>query len=102
MKQLITFLFFSIYSTLIHGQNNYQQYDNFIKKADSLYHVKDYKNAAFAYSNAFKSIGLVGTQKDRYNAACSWTLAGVADSAFFQLETICQAPSFFHFAVVQS
>lgn len=94
MKQLIIFLFLAISTTLIRGQNNYQEYDNFVKRADSLYRVKDYKNAAPTYSKAFKSIGWIGTQKDRYNAACSWALAGVADSAFFQLDRIAGKAKF--------
>lgn len=98
MKQLIIFLFFSISTTLAMGQNNYQEYDNFIKRADSLYRVKDYKNAALSYSAAFKSIGWIGTQNDRYNAACSWALAGVADSAFFQLNRIATKANFIDYA----
>jgi len=73
---------------LLMGQNNYREYDNFVKLSDSLYSLKDYRNAALTYSKAFKSIGWIGTFKDRYNAACSWALAGVADSAFFQLDKI--------------
>lgn len=88
MKKLIIFIFFAVSSTLLIGQNNYQKYDSFVKKADSLYRLKDYKSSALAYSEAFKSIGWIGTYKDRYNAACSWALAGVADSAFFQLNKI--------------
>lgn len=91
---------FAISSTLTIGQNNYQQYDNLVKKADSLYHVKDYKNAAFAYSNAFKSIGWIGTQRDRYNAACSWALAGVADSAFFQLDRIAKKANYIDYGQI--
>jgi len=65
MKQSLMFIFFAILATLTIGQNNYQEYDNFVKRADSFYRVKDYKNAALAYSKAFKSIGWIGTQKDR-------------------------------------
>lgn len=88
MKQSIMFLFLATSITLAIGQNNYQKYDSFVKRADSLYQLKDYKSSALAYSEAFKSIGWIGTYKDRYNAACSWALAGVADSAFFQLNRI--------------
>lgn len=88
MKQLIIFLFLSITTTLIMGQNDFQKYDMFVKKADSLYRLKDYKNAAITFSQAFKAIGWKGSQSDRYNAACSWALAGNADSAFHQLNNI--------------
>lgn len=102
MKQSILFLFLTISTTLVMGQNNYQEYDNFIKRADSLYGVKDYKNAAHAYSEAFKSIGWIGTQYDRYNAARAWALAGVADSAFFQLNNIVTKAKFIDYAHITS
>ncbi len=65
-----------------------KQYSDFVKKADSLYKVKDYKNSALNYSSAFKANGWKDFIKDRYNAACSWALSGNADSAFFQLNRI--------------
>jgi len=71
------------------GQANApKDYSNFIKKADSLYKLKDYKNSSKAFSNAFKSWVWSGFINDRYNAACSWSLAGVPDSAFYQLEKL--------------
>jgi hypothetical protein len=65
-----------------------QEYLRFIANGDSLYKAKDYKNSALNYSSAFKSNGWKGRSPDRYNAACSWALAGNADSAFFQLQRI--------------
>lgn len=64
------------------------EYDNLIFKADSLYEAKEYKASAFGYSDAFRSLEWKGLPNDRYNAACSWALAGFADSAFFNLERI--------------
>ncbi len=63
------------------GSERLQGMFDFCKKGDSLYKMKDYKNSPFTYSKAFKSIGWKGSQTDRYNAACSYALAGVADSA---------------------
>ncbi|MEJ7684935.1 MAG: hypothetical protein WKG06_45240 [Segetibacter sp.] len=85
MKKTMIFLVFVISTTLTLGQNSSDEYSYFSKKADSLYKAKDYKNSALTYSEAIKSLGWIGTQKDRYNAACSWALAGVADSDFFNL-----------------
>ncbi|MBS1668907.1 MAG: hypothetical protein JST58_16150 [Bacteroidetes bacterium] len=82
---LISFLM--IANTLI-GQNDFQSYNQYIKKADSLLFSKDYEKAAKTYSLAFESIGWKGAQKDRYNAACSWANFGNADSAFYQLDNI--------------
>lgn len=63
-------------------------YSDLVKIADSLYEAKDYRNSAAKYSEAFKANGWKGFTNDRYNAACSWALANVPDSAFFQLRRI--------------
>ena len=68
------------------GQNF--EYFALVKKADSLYNDKEFKKSAVTYSNAFKVNGWKGTLGDRYNAGCSWALAGNADSSFFQLMRI--------------
>ncbi len=86
-RQIIfVILLFSAYLTT--GQNVSSEYEKLVKTADSLYKAKDYKNSALKFSEAFKSIGWKGTQNDRYNAACSWALTAVPDSAFFNLERI--------------
>ena len=84
------------------GQSNEEKYSYFIKKADSLYKVKDYKSSAFAYSSAFKAYGWKGTGNDRYNAACSWALAGVPDSAFFNLMKLAAVLKFSSYSRVTS
>ncbi|MBK9735077.1 MAG: hypothetical protein IPO92_08980 [Saprospiraceae bacterium] len=50
--------------------------------------MKDFRKSADKYSEAFKANGWKGLSNDRYNAACSWALAAVPDSAFFQLDRI--------------
>jgi len=65
-----------------------QLYKDLIQEAILLYQAKDYKTSAEKFSEAFKSNGWKGLTTDRYNAACSWALAGVPDSAFFQLYRI--------------
>ena len=70
---------------------NGEVYDSLTAKASELYEAKQYRASADAYSAAFKSIGWKGTSDDRYNAACSWALAGVPDSAFFQLNRLVTA-----------
>lgn len=59
-----------------------------IKSADSLFKTPNYPLAAQHYSQAFKSFEGKGFMSDRYQAACAWAKAGVADSAFVQLEKI--------------
>lgn len=88
MKQTIFIFALSLSSNLIFGQNIPKEYSHFVKVADSLYNVKDFKKSAASYSAAFKANGWKGFSNDRYNAACSWALAAVPDSAFFQLERI--------------
>jgi hypothetical protein len=65
-----------------------QKYKELVNEAFSLYQAKDYKKAAEKLSEAFESNGWKGLSTDRYNAACMWSLAGVPDSAFFQLYRI--------------
>jgi hypothetical protein len=80
------------------AQNIPQAYFDLIKKADSLYDAKDFKNSAATYSEAFKANGWKGMANDRYNAACSYALAGVADSAFFQLERLVTKMNYTNYA----
>ena len=65
-----------------------EAYYGLIYKADSLYAAKAYKGSALVYSEAFKANGWKGLPEDRYTAACSWALAAIPDSAFFQLNSI--------------
>lgn len=82
LGHLILFAF-----TALHGQNPTEYY-TLTKKADSLFKMKNYKESADTYSQAFKSNGWKGHQEARYNAACSWALAGYPDSALYNLEKI--------------
>lgn len=70
------------------------EYFKLIKKADSLYNIQEYNKAANTYSKAFEMNGWKGTSSHRYNAACSWVMANVPDSAFFNLERIARLVKF--------
>ncbi|MCW3465057.1 DUF6624 domain-containing protein [Chitinophaga nivalis] len=76
------------------AQQDLTQYNFFVHQADSLYHAGAYKPAALAFSQAFITTNGKGLMNDRYNAACAWALAGVPDSAFFQLEKIVTKVAF--------
>ena len=78
----------------VQSQNIPDEYFTLVRKADSLYNVKDYKNSAFTYSSAFKANGWKGMPNDRYNAACSWSMANYPDSAFFNLERIANRSNY--------
>jgi hypothetical protein len=88
MKKATLIFAFFLTTTLTIGQNIPQEYFDLVKKADSLYNAKDFRNSANKYSEAFKANGWKGFPDDRYNAACSWALTAVPDSAFFQLDRI--------------
>jgi uncharacterized protein (TIGR02145 family) len=58
---------------------------NLNKEAYDLYKKMEYRASTIKYSKSFKALGNKGTKYDRYNAACSWALAGEIDSSFVQL-----------------
>lgn len=88
MKTTILALSLLVYGVSFFGQTITRKYDFLIRKADSLYQVKDFKNSAFTFSDAFKAPDSKVTRNHRYNAACSWALANYPDSAFYHLNYI--------------
>lgn len=54
-------------------------------KGEGFYEVKKYKQSTEAYTQAFQIPNIKIKTQDRYNAACSWSLAGFIDSAYIQL-----------------
>lgn len=88
MRPTALILALCLMTSLSFGQEMSKEYFELVKIADSLYDAKEYKKSADKYSEAFKSNGWKGYLNDRYNAACSWALAAVPDSAFFQLSKI--------------
>jgi hypothetical protein len=94
MKKATLIFAFFLTTTLTFGQDIPKEYFELVKIADSLYNAKDFKSSANKYSEAFKANGWKGLSNDRYNAACSWALAGIPDSAFFQLERIATKSNF--------
>jgi pimeloyl-ACP methyl ester carboxylesterase len=88
MKTTIFLLTLLISASSLFAQNCNQKYDVFIRRADSLYQVKDYKNSALAFSEAFNLPDSKISMNHRYNAACSYALANNPDSAFSNLNYI--------------
>ncbi len=86
IKLIILCICFFALSFTANAQGFQIQYYRYIHKADSLYQAKNYKASGMAYSSGFKVAKGKGTSTDRYNAACSWSLANVPDSAFASLE----------------
>lgn len=102
MKTSTFLLALLISITSIIAQNNHLKYDVLIRKADSLYQVKDYKNSALAFSNAFNSSNSKITINHRYNAACSYALANNPDSAFFNLNYIATQMNYSKYGHIKS
>jgi pimeloyl-ACP methyl ester carboxylesterase len=102
MKIALLFLGFVIYTSSIVGQSIPQKYSVLIRKADSLYQVKDYKSSALAFSVAFNPPDAKITMNHRYNAACSYALANNADSAFFHLNYITSLMNYTNYGHIKS
>lgn len=85
MKYLLLILF-CFASFFVSGQT--EEYFVLVKKADSLYKLKDFSSSASMYTSAFKANNWKGLSNDRYNAACSWALTNNPDSSFFHLYRI--------------
>lgn len=85
------FLFFSVY--FVFGQTTVV-YDAYVKKADSLFELQEYKNALEVFENAFALMDDKGRIEDHYKAARAYALIGDADGAFKQLFRITNKTSF--------
>lgn len=79
-----------------------RKYDNLIRQADSLYQVKNYKQSALAFSDAFKAHDAKISINHRYNAACSWSLANYPDSAFSNLNYISTFMNYTNYGLLKS
>jgi acetyl esterase/lipase len=73
------------------GQNSQAIY----RKADSLYRVKDYKNAAILYAEGIRSQGNNVEMRRYRSTISSWAMANVADSAFQLLDIISTLPNLY-------
>jgi len=84
-KPLILICFLLLSAVSCFTQTLPPGYQKLVKKADGFYRAKNYKNSALTYTQALRSAGWKGSVNDHYNAACSWAMAGVPDSAFARL-----------------
>lgn len=89
---LIT-LIFSLQN--VHAQEDMKGYASKIAEAWKLYEAKEYKKAADTYAEGFALIGRKAYPDDRYNAACSYALAGEKDSALYHLYRLADGDSKF-------
>ncbi|MNU77813.1 hypothetical protein D3C71_673960 [compost metagenome] len=66
-------------------------YDSLVTLAFGLYEIKEFKASAEKFAEAFVFLGEKTYPEDRYNAACSWALAGESNAAFEQLFKITES-----------
>lgn len=77
-------------------------YSNFVKEANAALEQKQYLKAAEAFSAAFQSANWKGYIEHRYAAARAWSMAGVPDSAFYNLFRITEKAGFNEYALLTS
>jgi hypothetical protein len=95
MKNIFTIILFLFFSKIVAQDNTaYATYAAHVRVADSLRLSREPALAAARYSQAFETLGWKGMQMDRYHAAQAWALAGVPDSAFFNLIRIAERMKF--------
>jgi len=82
---LIIFWIFFTMNCIAQVQDNYSANINLAKQLEE---NKEYIKAAQVYTKAFVANHNLGRVDHRYAAARCWTLGGMIDSAFFQLEKI--------------
>jgi hypothetical protein len=95
MTKYFIHLGFLMTASFVFSQGGFPNYWKMVAldaKADSLYKAKDFKNAAHYYAataNIVAEKAISMTYSDiHYNAACSWALANIPDSAFDELNLI--------------
>lgn len=87
-------LIFTCFFWVRNAHANAQQektYDSLVTLAFGLYEIKEFKASAEKFAEAFVILGEKTHPEDRYNAACSWALAGKSDAAFEQLFQITKS-----------
>lgn len=84
MRNFILLFFSFSFTQSSFGQNAGKLY----KTGDSLYKVKDYKNAAIAYGEGIREEGKAASVNRYLVLASYWSLSGEVDSAFHYLEAI--------------
>jgi hypothetical protein len=97
MKKHLVLLLLTFFSAPFFGQD-IARYRTLCADAYKLYEEKKFLESGFMYNNAFAALGHKGYADDRYNAACSWAMAGRSDSAFTQLFKIAEKAKFSNLA----
>lgn len=86
-KQILIFCWLLLGASSF-SQVNLKTYHDLINVADSLAQVKDFKNAAATQSRALNILGKRANVAERMDAAVYFTIGGMPDSAFNQLQEL--------------
>jgi hypothetical protein len=90
-KVFLTIITITLFSNLSLSQTM-DKYKELVKVAWGLYESKDFKESADKYNEAFESNEGKAYLDDRYNASCSYALAGNSDKAFYHLFRLAEHP----------
>lgn len=88
MTKFTFLLSLTLLTIVAFGQNKFkpnEKYSKHSSRAYSFYEEKKYLQSALSYDTLFKLNKGQGLRSDKYNAACSWALAGNIQKAFFYL-----------------
>ncbi len=94
MKKVILFMILGIIIINVSFGQNRIEYSELVSEAWKLYESKEYLKSGQKYSEAFVINGNKGSLEDRYDAACSWSLANQPDSSFIHLFKISELGNF--------
>ena len=86
MQKILLTCWILCFGVLFGFAQPFSKYNQLINTADSLYKAKQFKASAIKYNIAFATKPRNVKYHHPYNAACSWALAGNADSAFYYLD----------------
>ena len=86
INRLIISIILLLISTILFGQQ--EKYIELTEKAHKYYKLKDYNKSSEFYEKAFNLSKININPDDRYNLACSYSLNGKTDSAFFHLNIL--------------
>ena len=93
MKKLLLALLPLLLASTVSAQDM-TQYRAHIKVADQQYEDQNYQASADAFKAAFETLDGKAQPNDRYNAACSYALAGDGESAFYHLFYLCRTSKY--------
>lgn len=89
--RILTILVGLLIFNKILGQNR-EKYAEFKQEAEKFYDSKDYQKSANSYKAAFDQLEGKAYPNDRYNAACSYALAGDIENSFYHLFRLAEDP----------